>query len=169
MSERALPADMLAPSIDPETKKLGIRTITARNDAGTRTEVKVRHFDIVATDEPDTMGGTNTAPSPLETVLISLVGCDGVIIKGVADAMGFSYSGVDFACSGQIDVRGPKGVPGIRPYFEKIDLRIVLHTSESADRIAKLQQNVEFRCPVMNLLRDAGVDLGVEWEVEAGE
>lgn len=169
MTDRLVPADILAPSVDPETKKLGIRTVTGRNDAGTRTEVKVRHFDMVATDEPDTMGGTNTAPSPLENVLVSLVGCDGVIINGVADAMGFSYTGVDFECSGQIDVRGPKGVPGIRPYFEKVDIKIVLHTDESADRVKKLQDNVEFRCPVMNLLRSAGVELGVVWEVEPAE
>lgn len=169
MTDRDIPADMLAPSIDPETKKLGIRTVTGRNDAGTRTEVKVRHFDIVATDEPDTMGGTNTAPSPLENVLVSLVGCDGVIINGVAEAMGFAYTGADFECSGQVDVRGPKGVPGIRPYFEKVDIKITLHTDELADRIKKLQDNVEFRCPVMNLLRSADVDLGVTWVVEPAE
>ncbi|MBT5050789.1 MAG: OsmC family protein [Rhodospirillaceae bacterium] len=169
MTDRDIPAELLAPSVDPETKKLGIRTVTGRNDAGTRTEVKVRHFDIVATDEPDTMGGTNTAPSPLENVLVSLVGCDGVIINGVADAMGFAYTGADFECSGQVDVRGPKGVPGIRPYFEKVDIKITLHTDEPADRIRKLQDNVEFRCPVMNLLRSADVDLGVTWVVEPAE
>lgn len=165
MAERMTPADMLAPGIDPETRKLGVRTVTARNEAGTRTEAKVRHFDIVATDEPDSMGGTNTAPSPLETVLVSLVGCDGVIINGVAKAMGFAYTAVEFECSAQIDVRGPKGVPGIRPYFERVDLKIILHTDEPPDRIRKLQDNVEFRCPVMNLLRAADVDLGVTWEV----
>lgn len=169
MSERTIPADMLAPGVDPETKKLGIRTVTARNDAGTRTEVKVRHFDIVATDEPDSMGGTNTAPSPLENVLVSLVGCDGVIINGVAQAMGFAYSGVDFECSGQVDVRGPKGVPGIRPYFEMVTLKIVLHTDEPPARIEKLKQNVEYRCPVMNLLRSADVDLDVAWEIRPAE
>lgn len=169
MTDRNIPADMLAPSVDPETKKLGIRTVTGRNDAGTRTEVKVRHFDVVATDEPDTMGGTNTAPSPMENVLVSLVGCDGVIINGVAGAMGFAYTGADFECSGQVDVRGPKGVPGIRPYFEKVDIKITLHTDEPADRIKKLQDNVEFRCPVMNLLRSADVDLGVTWVVEPAE
>jgi hypothetical protein len=89
MTDRPIPADMLAPSVDPKTKKLGIRTVTGRNDAGTRTEIKVRHFDIVATDEPDTMGGTNTAPSPLENVLVSLVGCDGVIIRGVVRPWNF--------------------------------------------------------------------------------
>jgi putative redox protein len=156
--------DLLPPSIDPETRKLGIRTVTAHNEAGTRTEITVRHFPAFATDEPDSLGGTNTAPSPLECVLASLVGCDGVIINGVAKAMGLRYAGVDFECSGQIDVRGPKGVRGIRPYFEKVDLRIVVFTDEPAARLETLKRNVEFRCPVMNLLRDAGVALSATWE-----
>lgn len=164
METRNPGSDLLAPAIDPQTRKLGIRVVTARNNACTRTEVRVRHFPIVATDEPDTLGGTNTAPSPLEMVLVALVGCDGVIINGVAKAMGFAYTGVDFECSGQVDIRGPKGVPGIRPYFEKVALRIVLHTDEPPDRVEKLKRNVEFRCPVMNLLRAADVALDVTWE-----
>ncbi len=158
-------AELLAPSIDPKTGKLAVRTVHARNNGGTKTEVKVRHFDLVCTDEPDTLGGTNTAPSPLETVLVALVGCDGVIIHGVAKAMNFAYTGVDFECSGQIDVRGPKGVPGVRPYFEKVDLAITLHTAEPQKRIDQLVKNVEFRCPVMNLLRSADVELTVDWRI----
>jgi len=158
--------DMLAPSIDPKTKKLGIRTVTGRNAAGTRTEIKVRHFPTVVTDEPDTLGGTNTAPSPLETTLAALVGCDGVIINGCATAMGFAYAGVDFDCGGQIDVRGPKGVPGIRPYFEKVDMTITVYTDEPPERLEKLKKNVEFRCPVMNLMRAAEVDLNVTWQAK---
>ncbi len=158
-------ADLLPPSVDPHTGKLAVRTVHGRNEGGTRTEVRVRHFAPVVTDEPDTMGGTNIAPSPLETVLVALVGCDGVIIHGVAKAMGFAYSGVDFACSGGIDVRGPKGVPGVRPYFEKVDLTIVVHTDEPERRIEQLKRNVEFRCPVMNLLRSADVAVAVDWQI----
>lgn len=157
--------DLLPPSVDPQTGKLAVRTVHGHNDAGTRTEVRVRHFAPVITDEPDTLGGTNTAPSPLETVLVALVGCDGVIIHGVAKAMGFAYSGVDFACSGAIDVRGPKGVPGVRPYFEKVDLTITLDTDEPERRIDQLKRNVEFRCPVMNLLRSADVVVTVDWQI----
>lgn len=160
--------DLLPPSVDPLTGKLAVRTVLGRNEGGTRTEIQVRHFAPVVTDEPDTMGGTNTAPSPLETVLVALVGCDGVIIHGVAKAMGFAYSGVEFACSGSIDVRGPKGVPGIRPYFEKIDLTIILHTDEPERRVEQLKRNVEFRCPVMNLLRSADVAVTVDWQVQRG-
>lgn len=156
--------DIIEPSVDPATQKIGVRHVKAVNAGGTRTKVQVRDFDPVYTDEPDTMGGTNTAPSPLETVLVALVGCDGVIINGVADAMGFDYAGVEFRCESQIDVRGPKGVPGVRPYFESATLEIVVYTDESDKRFEQLKKNVEFRCPVMNLLRAAEVDLTATWE-----
>jgi putative redox protein len=155
--------DIIEPSIDPVTKKIGIRHVKATNAAGTRTKIQVRDFDPVYTDEPASLGGTNTAPSPLETVLIALVGCDGVIINGVATAMKFNYAGVDFACESQIDVRGPKGVPGIRPYFETAKLDITVYSDESDARFQQLRKNVEFRCPVMNLLSAAQVGMDVIW------
>jgi len=156
-------ADIIEPSIDPETKKIGIRHVKASNAAGTRTKIQVRDFDPVYTDEPASLGGTNSAPSPLETVLVALVGCDGVIINGVANAMGFAYTGVDFSCESQIDVRGPKGVPGIRPYFETTDLEIIVYTDEPEKRFDQLRKNVEFRCPVMNLMNAAHVEMNVTW------
>ena len=70
-------ADIIEPSIDPKTRKIAIRNVTARNAGGTRTSIQVRDFEPVHTDEPASLGGTNTAPSPLETVLVALVGCDG--------------------------------------------------------------------------------------------
>ena len=155
--------DIIEPSIDPATKKIGIRHVKATNAAGTRTKIQVRDFDPVYTDEPASLGGTNSAPSPLETVLVALVGCDGVIINGVASAMKFQYSGVDFACESQIDVRGPKGVPGIRPYFETAKLDITVFSDEPAARFEQLRKNVEFRCPVMNLLNAAQVGMDVAW------
>lgn len=155
--------DIIEPSIDPKTKKIGVRHVKATNAGGTRTKIFVRDFDPVYTDEPASLGGTNSAPSPLETVLVALVGCDGVIINGVATAMGFAYAGVDFSCESQIDVRGPKGVPGIRPYFETASLDITVYSDEPDERFQQLRKNVEFRCPVMNLLNAAQVNMSVNW------
>lgn len=155
--------DIIEPSIDPKTKKIGVRHVKATNASGTRTKIQVRDFAPVYTDEPGSLGGTNSAPSPLETVLVALVGCDGVIIHGVATAMQFDYSGVDFACESQIDVRGPKGVPGIRPYFESGKLEITVYSDEPDSRFRQLAKNVEYRCPVMNLLSAAKVDMEVTW------
>lgn len=158
-----LDPDIIEPSIDPTTKKIALRHVSATNAAGTRTKIQVRDFDPVYTDEPASLGGTNSAPSPLETVLVALVGCDGVIINGVAKAMSFSYTGVDLSCESQIDVRGPKGVSGVRPYFETAKLDIIVYTDEDDARFQQLRKNVEFRCPVMNLLNAADVKMEVDW------
>ncbi len=152
--------DLLPPSVDPNKKLIGIREVRALNDATARTISTVRDFEIV-TDEPT---GSNTAPTPLETVLSALVGCEGVIINRCAEAMKFAYSGVEFACAGQVDARGSRGVVGVRPHFETVDLKVTLHTNEPPERVAKLRKNVELRCPVMNLLSDAGVEMNVAWE-----
>jgi uncharacterized OsmC-like protein len=152
--------DLLPPDVDPDKKLLGVREIRAINAAEARTVSRVRDFEVV-TDEKT---GTNIGPSPLETVLCALVGCEGVIINRCAKAMGFRYSGVSFDCDGWVDARGSRGVVGVRPHFQRVALKIVIDTDENDVRLAKLRKNVETRCPVMNLLKDADVTLDVTWE-----
>ncbi len=102
--------------------------------------------------------------SPLENTLASLTGCEGVIINRCAAAMGFKYSAVDMEAEGEVDGRGSRGVAGVRPYFLSVGLKIRITTDEPAARFAKLRKNVENRCPVMNLFRDAGADFTTEWQ-----
>jgi uncharacterized OsmC-like protein len=156
--------DILPPDVDPHKELLGVREIRATNAAEAKTISRVRGFEVI-TDEKT---GTNIGPSPLETVLSALSGCEGVIINRCAKAMGFKYSGVDFECDGWVDARGSRGVRGVRPHFQKVEFKVLLNTDETDDRIAKLRKNVEMRCPVMNLLVDAGVELDVTWEKVAG-
>ena len=151
--------DLLEPSIDPNKKALGIRRVSARNEASTRTVMMVRDH-IVVTDEK----GTNTGPTPLEMTLSSLLGCEGVIINRCADAMNFDYTGIDMEGDGEVDQRGSRGVQGIRPYFNWVKLRIRVHTEESEERFQRLIKNVEYRCPVMNLFKSADVDVSIRWE-----
>jgi uncharacterized OsmC-like protein len=151
--------DLLPPSIDPNTKALGIRRVSARNEATTRTVMMVRDH-IVVTDEK----GLNTGPTPLEMTLSSLLGCEGVIINRCAEAMNFAYTAVDMEADGEVDQRGSRGVLGVRPYFNWVRLRIRVHTDETQERLDRLVRNVESRCPVMNLFKSADVDLDIRWE-----
>lgn len=151
--------DLLPPSVDPDTKALGIRRVVARNEASTRTVMMVRDHVLVS-DEKE----TNTGPTPLEMCLSSLLGCEGVIINRCAEAMRFDYSGVDIEADGEVDQRGSRGVQGVRPYFNWVRLKIRVHTNEPQDRLDRLARNVEYRCPVMNLFRSADVMLDVTWE-----
>ena len=150
---------LLEPSIDPKKKALGIRRVSARNEASTRSVMMVRDH-ILVTDEK----GTNTGPTPLEMTLSSLLGCEGVIINRCAEAMGFKYSAVDMEADGEVDQRGSRGVRGVRPYFNWVKLRIRVHTDESEEQFQKLAKNVEYRCPVMNLFKSAEVDVDIRWE-----
>ena len=152
-------SDLLPPSVDPRRKAIGIRRVSARNEAGTRTVAMVREH-VLVTDERE----TNTGPTPLEMCLSSLLGCEGVIINRCAEAMQFGYTAVDLEADGEVDQRGSRGVPGVRPYFNWVKMRIRVHTDEPQERLDRLKRNVEYRCPVMNLFRSADVDLQVVWE-----
>ena len=152
-------SDLLPPSVDPRRKAIGIRRVSARNEAGTRTVAMVRDH-VLVTDERE----TNTGPTPLEMCLSSLLGCEGVIINRCAEAMQFGYTAVDLEADGEVDQRGSRGVPGVRPYFNWVRMRIRVHTEEPQERLDRLRRNVEHRCPVMNLFRSADVDLQVVWE-----
>ena len=82
--------DLLKPGIDPKQKAIGIRRVSAHNDAGTRSVMMVRDH-VLITDEK----ATNTGPTPLEMTLSSLLGCEGVIINRCAEAMKFKYRSVE--------------------------------------------------------------------------
>ena len=156
---------LLEPSADPDARKLTYRNLTAHNDGSDKTVVTVRDTPPLVIDHPVERGGTNEGPTPVETVLGGLVGCDAVITHAVAQILKFDYGEIDYACEAQIDVRGPAGVKGVRPYFEKVVVQKTIQTNEPEDRIEKLKKNVEQRCPVSNLIRDAGVDLTIDWVV----
>ena len=151
--------DLLEPSVDPTKKALGIRRVSARNEASTRSVMMVRDH-IVVTDEK----GTNTGPTPLEMTLSSLLGCEGVIINRCAEAMSFDYSAVDMDADGEVDQRGSRGVQGVRPYFNWVKMRIRVHTDETEERFQRLIKNVENRCPVLNLFKSADDDVDIRWE-----
>lgn len=151
--------DLLPPSVDPNKKALGIRRVSARNEASPRTVLMVRDHVLIA-DEKE----TNTGPTPLEIALGSLLACEGVIINRCAEAMNFAYTAVDLEGDGEVDQRGSRGVQGVRPYFNWVKVRIRVHTDEPQDRFDRLIRNVEYRCPVMNLFKSAEVDVQIHWE-----
>ncbi len=154
--------ELLKPSVDPRIPKIGIRKVSGTNEASTRTLLRVRTHTLV-TDEP----ASDTGPTPLETTLASLIGCEGVIINRCAEAMRFGYSAVHIEGEGEVDQRGSRGVRGVRPYFNWVSLDIRIRSDEPPERLEKLRLNVEHRCPVMNLFRAAGVEVRAVWRLES--
>jgi uncharacterized OsmC-like protein len=132
-------------------------------DSGVKTDISIRNFPIFSMDEPPTLGGVDAGAMPLEYVLAALNGCKGVMIPLVAQELNFVFSGIDFESTGIVDTQGLMGEEGVSTYFQKIRFTANIHTKESEERIEQLKQEVERRCPVLNLFIAAGIKLDIKW------
>ena len=139
------------------------KSLSARNDAGMKTVVDCGEFGRFVTDEPVAQGGTGEGPSPLQAVLGALCGCEAVTFHRTASEMSFSYSGIEFEAAFTIDIRGRMGVAGVRPHFQTVRVQATVTSDEDEDRLRRVVEETERRCPVYNLLSDAGVKLEMVW------
>ena len=147
-------ATEVASSFDVTEPIVRRKQLVATNHAGMMTEIDFGEYGYFATDEPESHGGTGEGPSPLQTVLGALCGCESV---------GFTYEGIVFEAEFTIDIRGRLGVEGVRPHFQTIRVEATVTTTESEERLAEVVEETERRCPVFNLVTDAGVKTEMRW------
>jgi uncharacterized OsmC-like protein len=144
------------------------KAVTAHNDATMRTVADFGEFGQVTLNEPVRHGGTGQGPSPLQAVVGALCGCEAVTFHRTAAELGLRYESVEFEAAFTIDIRGRQGDRSVRPHFQTVRVRAVVATTEPAAALAAVIEETEARCPVMNLLLDAKVDLRVEWVRDSG-
>jgi uncharacterized OsmC-like protein len=77
--------------------------------------------------------------------------------------MDFSYTGLSFEAEFSIDIRGRMGNRNVTPHFKSIKVQILVKTDESEERLLEVVEETEARCPVFNLIKDAGVDIQCVW------
>ena len=139
------------------------KAVAAKNNATLRTEIDCGKFGILVTDEPAPHGGTGDGPSPLQTVLGALCGCESVTFCRTAKELGFQYRGIDFEAMYTIDIRGRMGDRSVRPHFQTVRVQAMVDTDEPEERLRQVVVETEARCPVFNLLKDAQVKLEMLW------
>jgi len=139
------------------------KTLTARNDGGTRAVIDMGEYGQIVTDEPVAHGGTGEGPSPLQTVLGALCGCESVTFSRTAADMGLGYRAIDFEAEFKIDIRGRLGNPKVRPHFHTVRVAAYVETDADEEELRAVIEETERRCPVFNLLIDAGVRLDMQW------
>lgn len=156
-------ATEVASELDVTQPMIRRKQLTAVNHASMMTEIDFGEYGDFATDEPVAHGGTGEGPSPLQTVLGALCGCESVTFNRTAAEMGFSYEKIEFEAEYTIDIRGRMGVRGVVPHFQTIRVEAIVTTSESEERLAEVVEETETRCPVFNLVSDAGVKTEMRW------
>lgn len=127
------------------------------------TEVRIRNFAF-RSDEPVAVGGTDSAPTPMEFVAGAVNSCITVVVETVAAELGVAIRQVETQSTAHMDVRGFRGTADVSPHFVDYVLRVQVVTSAAPPQLAELTAQVERRCPALNLIRDAGIPVNLQWE-----
>lgn len=154
-----------APTTD-HTPRLAEFSVDGRWEGRLSTRVAAREFEFVVA-EPTSLGGTDEAPNPIEYLLGSLAGCVSVVVETVAQELGITVESFRATPVGTIDLRGFLGTADVSPHFQDLTLRLELGTPTPEGDLDEFKTLVARRCPLLNLIRDAGVDVREEWVVTA--
>ena len=125
----------------------------SRQVQGLQSETKIRNFTLTV-DEPESLGGTDTGPNPVELILGALASCQEITYRAFAEAMEIPLDNVSVRIEGDLDLRGFLAVnDNVRAGFQDIRGIVVLDSSASEEELAKLKQIVDAHCPVLDILR----------------
>src|SRR5215472_14164987 len=95
-----------------------------------RTEISVRDVKAVI-DEPKEREGTNTGPTPTETMVAALIACTNVISHKCAKKHGVEFEAMSIDAEASFDRRGTQLLEEIEVPFPKIRLVIDITTRAS--------------------------------------
>ncbi|MDA8336623.1 MAG: OsmC family protein [Peptococcaceae bacterium] len=119
---------------------------------GFAVESNIRGFTL-AMDEPPDLGGTNTAPNPVEMVLASYGSCLCIGYAMNAAVMGINVQKLEIELEGNIDLPGflglaPEADQSELPGFTEIRARVFLKTDAPRSRMEELHGRVWKTSPV---------------------
>lgn len=122
---------------------------------GFRTSAAIRGFGPIASDEPPGLGGTDTAPNPVEQVLAALGNCLAVGYAANATARGIELDSLRIDISGPVDLHAFLGLRDGHAGFERITANVTLASKSPAADIEALHEHVLRTSPVGHTLQAA--------------
>ena len=123
-------------------------------------ETDIRGHQVVI-DQPANAAGTDTGPTPLELVLVSLAGCIGTIGRIIAMQKRIALRGMAIKVEGEIDTDGLLGKPiEGRIGFEGITISVHVDADMTDEEKEAFIHEVDRRCPVSeNLLNTTPINV----------
>ena len=118
-------------------------------------ESNVRGHKVVI-DQPVNAAGSDTGPTPLELVLVSLAGCIGTIGRIIAMQKRIALQGMEIRVEGELDTDGLLGKPiEGRIGFESISITVDVDADMTDEEKEAFIHEVDRRCPVSENLLNA--------------
>ena len=138
----------------------------SRQVQGLQSETKIRQFTLTV-DEPESLGGSDTGPNPVELILGALASCQEITYRAFAEALEIPLDSVSVRIEGDLDLRGFFAVDNsVRAGFQNIRGIVELDSPASDEELAKLKQIVDAHCPVLDILQ-APVPVTLELDHQA--
>ena len=140
-------------------------TVTGQWQGALSTGIRARTFDFTVS-EPTSFGGADSGANPIEYVLGGFQGCVAVVVETVARERGIRVHDLRLDITGSLDLRGFAGVWGVSPSIQTVTGEIHLDADLGRAAFDEFVAEIERRCPIYNLLRDAGVKLEIRWSLD---
>lgn len=115
---------------------------------GFRTAARSRDLTPVPYDEPPALGGTNTAPNPVEQVLGALGSCLVIGYAANASAAGIAIKDLRIELEGDLDLHTFLGLGDGNAGFSGIRARVHLDAEADPAQIEELHRKVVSTSPV---------------------
>jgi len=120
-----------------------------------RSEATVRSFAPVASDEPKGLGGTDSAPNPVEQLLSALGNCLAVGYAANASVAGIEIRDLRIDLEGDLDLQTFLGLADGHAGFSAIRVAVHLETGADDAAVAALHKKVAATSPVGQTLSKA--------------
>jgi putative redox protein len=137
-------------------------TLTARSLGGYKIEARARdHVSYV--DQPKPAGGTDSGPTPLEYLFVSLAGCIITIGKIIAHQRKLELRDIRVDVSGKLDLDVLMGKNSeSRAGFTGITVRVDIDADMTREEKVALLEEIDRRCPISdNIAHVTRIDLEV--------
>ncbi len=107
-----------------------------------------RNFELIV-DEPEILGGEDSAANPVEYLLAGYAGCLNVVFGIVAKELNIEIKNLEINIDGDINPAKFLGISDEeRAGFKSLNVDIKLETNADDEKEALLIQTVKNRCPV---------------------
>ena len=120
-----------------------------------RSEAKIRDFDPIPSDEPVALGGTDTAPNPVEQLIAALGNCLAVGYAANASAQGIEIRDLRIELAGDLDLHSFLGLRPGHAGYHNLQVKVHLDAEADDDEVAALHRTVLDTSPVGHTLSRA--------------
>lgn len=109
----------------------------------------------VLVDEPEALGGDDTAMNPVELLLSALGACQSIVARTYADDFGIDLKDFRVELEGDLDTDGFLNKTDARPGYSDIRSTYNIDTDAPEEKVIEFLQFLEKHCPVGDTIENA--------------